>query len=361
MKRMKKQILIFLSVIMGAAVVFTVFMRIGKEKAETEKNTAQNKIKNAESIQEDEFGQAYMEKYGIPKENFLDIMVEDSLVQAIDFNFINQLKYYTATPTYQAEKYLKEMKDILFPDNESCKLSVEDYEKISDGELKGWGNFYSYKDSSENDILSGSRYSISYYPNALIKKIKVTDKKEFVDNYIDRFHLGMWSGDKNWMKMEEKGNSFIGTLYVDGIKLDSELLFGNINKADEDGAYYTGGLDTEFKFDRDGSLSFISFMYSAELSEGMDLKRKYNSMNDIVDIIRKSHRKIGASTGTAYRFDEAYLVYSRGVCDNGTYLLTPWLVLTGEEGVYYPSEGKWKGFRSDRGVGINLNTGTCFF
>lgn len=361
MKRIKKQILIFLSVIMGAAVAFTVFMRIGKEKKEAEENTAQNEIEDTESRNEDELGQAYMEKYGIPEENFLDITIEDSLVQAIDFEAINQLKYYTAAPAYQAEERIKEMKDVLFPDDESCKFSVKDYEKMSDGELKGWGDFYSYKDSSGNDILFGSRYNIGYYPNALMKKIKVTDKKEFVDNYIARFHLGMWSGNDNWMKIEEKGNSFIGTLYVDGIKLDSGLLFGNTAKADEDGARYVGGLDTEFQFDREDNLSSISFMYSAELSEGMGLKKKYNGMDDIVDIIRKSYGKIGISSGQVYRFNEAHLAYSRGVCEDGTYLLTPWLVLTGEEGVYYPSEKKWRGFHSDRGVGINLNTGICFF
>jgi len=370
MKRMKKQLVTFLILIIGLAAVFMVILTTGKRKEEKEESIADrgtNEMEDEESLPEDEQSQILMEKYGIPEKYFIEIDMEDPVIEAIDFDYINQLKTYTAVPSYEADQYMGEMANFLCQDKESFEVSTkgaQDYEKSSEGEMKGWGALYSYKDSSGDEFLTGSRYMIMYDPGIQMKKIKAADQREFVDHYIEQFHLGIWDGKDNWMKVEEAGSSFNGagsflngTVYVDGIKLENDL-FGNTARVDDDGARYLGASDLSFEFDQKHQLCSIHNMYSAELSAKKNLKRSYGDMDDILDIIRDRKSKWTISTGAVYHFQKAHFAYNLGICENGTYLLTPWLILTGSEDLYYPSEKMWRTHGCL--VRINLSAGTKF-
>ncbi len=310
----------------------------------------------------------YMDRYGIPEEVFVKLNIADNVASSLDFDYMNSLKTYTVQPYYSENELLELLLPVLCDSSDDYTVTKQDYATSSDGIYVGWGNYYYYKNSLNQTFLEGSTYSARYVRRDTGIKVGEDEQTTFIQNMINEYHLGFWEDGKPLLSVSMSNNSSLSTnsyvleLSVDGITVDNDL-WGNMDNADADGVKYTGWAVSKFEFDKsDGGLREIDWMYSGDITGNENLRLSYGGIDDISAKIENAIGAVSNDTegiACVYDISGAYLAYSVGNCDDGTYMLTPWLVLTGTEGYYvFDYNDIWQS--QNIHIVLNLNTGEAY-
>ncbi len=379
--RLKKQITLLVVLLIAiAAVIGLSFMHKNSNQADGTELSSSGGTEDMDLPDDDTEGsgtggltrQYLLENYGMPDENesFEEVLFEDGMGSSLDFDRIAGLKVYRAQPCYSENELMEELIARFGIGKDSYSISRRDYSAMTEGDVVGWGNYYTYTDESGNIFAKGSTVSVDFSWKSLEVQVDSGEQKQFLLDLVEECHLGIWESDSNLLQPFTSralnnaldgldGMEYTAKLEIDGIEVAD--VNANINVTDEDGARYSalGYGDLTAVFEEEGFLDSISRMMAADITESSELRYAYNSLDDIADVMNLSlNTGAGSGTSSVYLLGDAELMYARGLCEDGTFLLAPWLVFEGQVGIYFENEGKWQVCSCE--LYLNLNTGDVY-
>ena len=361
--RARKQAAALVVVVIAVAAVLTA-IRFGSSSAGvdgTEQGiTIDSELAAALAVENDE---DYMERYGVPENGLFVVNIPDSVAESLDYESINGLKVYTAEPHYTEDGLLEMIADLAYGGNESLVIEKSDYAMLTSGSFTGWGNYYTYSDPVMGGyFLDGSPYLICYYGDRVTGGLDASggDRYSYLLGLIEELHLGIWDGDDNWMSLTQVDDDYFTTdICVDGIGMDKNIY--GYEYLDSDGARYTAGLWMDAYFKEDGLVRAIEGIYSADIIGSRGLGQSYGGVDDIVSAIKASyneHYGNDPESGHVYEVSEMHVAYYVGHCEDMTFLITPWVVLTVTGAYYNPNQGIWIDIE-EKELYLNLSSQTA--
>lgn len=349
MQIIKKRFLLLAAAILLLASCFLLLMRDSSKQQEADEGPEQA-ADGTEDSDDQTVSEYYLEKYGTPEDGFFEFSIENGVEDMVDFEELNSLHVYWAKPYYEEDELVQALISRFYGDSRTFEITSWDYEESTDGEMKGWGNFYRYT-GSDGLLLSGCMNMSDYYAgNSDRPQLGSAEPLDYAEELIEEFHLGVWDGAESLMSVEAAGTACTAYTILDGYKVGVGL-FGNETDMDQDGARYPSGFDIEFTFrnlEGEYYLSSIESMFAADITEAEDLKYGYADMDEILDVIYSNIH----DAAQVFHMDNAYIRYNRGVTEEGTYVYTPWLVFEGMAAFYY--DQTWT--ECDYLLMVNLNT-----
>ncbi len=301
----------------------------------------------------------YMDRYGSPEEAFFELNIADGVQESLDFDSINSLMVYEAQPSYAEDGLLQQLATLFYDSPDGYRVTKQPYSVSSDGCVVGWGNYYWYLDTTDW-FLEGSAYSSSYMARDVKLPVSEEGQEAFVRDLVDRFQLGFRDNGEVWISEVEREQSLKTTTYtlrmtVDGIGID-ERIAGPGNLSDADGARYMGWPDTYAVFDAEG-LKEISSMYAGTVTGERVPGVYWEGLEDVRKAVEKAYISDDA-VANVYDITDAHVAYSVGYCEDGTFLITPWLVLGCSHGSCLLESGTWQRYQEE--VYLNLDTGSAY-